>query len=377
MRDVMLILFCNTQMDLTAKWLQMFMEHTYYLLPLCVHVALPILKVPDELKRILDSPLPCNLQQLNTFGWLLVPLVACALGSFCLDSKNRFCFFPGAPYFHRVLRCNLVTDDEESREKDLKLIREWVMSTNPPETKSSHWWFKTLVDDTRSAFDRCAKAPQVFAMFRELFSKRNYCVDVIEGMNEIYVTGPTRLDETSNSDQVFYTRHVDGPWGMIPFVSVYRCIVGMDKNLMVIFFFSIFNALLSYGKQITTHFPLANLSVNACEGDVLAFDFNREVVLYFLLFAFLDIPNFQVHFITKDESKKEDSDTFRVTLKLHYCVYPRILAPVGWLMHFLNVRYNMLFRALFLKTINPTSLYEHFLAWNVTTNTTLYDCLET
>jgi hypothetical protein len=29
--------------------------------------------------------------------------------------------------------------------------------------------------------------------------------------------------------------------------------------------------------QITTHFPLAGLGKPACEGDVLAFDFNREV----------------------------------------------------------------------------------------------------
>ena len=66
-----------------------------------------------------------------------------------------------------------------------------------------------------------------------------------------------------------------------------------------------------------------------------------------------------------------------MTLKLHYCVYPRILAPLGWLMKFLNVRYNMLFRALFLKTINPVSMYEHFLAWNVTANTVFYNSLET
>ena len=45
------------------------------------------------------------------------------------------------------------------------------------------------------------------------------------------------------------------------YVCMYVCMyVGMDKNL-----------------QITTHFPLANINVNACEGDVLAFDFNREV----------------------------------------------------------------------------------------------------
>ena len=91
-----------------------------------------------------------------------------------------------------------------------------------------------------------------------------------------------------------------------------------------------------------------------------AFDFNREV-----------------HFITSDESKRADSDLFRVTLKLHYCVYPRILAPLGWLMHWLNVKYNQLFRALFLKTIAPVSLYEHFLAWNVTANTDFYDRIET
>ena len=46
---------------------------------------------------------------------------------------------------------------------------------------------------------------------------------------------------------------------------------------------------------------------------------------------------------------------FRVVLKLHYCIYPRVLAPIGWLMSFLNVRYNMSFRALFLKTIHPVS----------------------
>jgi hypothetical protein len=53
-------------------------------------------------------------------------------------------------------------------------------------------------------------------------------------MNEVYVTGPSRKSEGANSDNIFYTRHVDGPWGLIPFVSVYRCIVGMDKNMMVI-----------------------------------------------------------------------------------------------------------------------------------------------
>ena len=60
-----------------------------------------------------------------------------------------------------------------------------------------------------------------------------FCITLWTGMNEVYVTGPSRKSEGANSDNIFYTRHVDGPWGLIPFVSVYRCIVGMDKNMMV------------------------------------------------------------------------------------------------------------------------------------------------
>ena len=46
-------------------------------------------------------------------------------------------------------------------------------------------------------------------------------------------------------------------------------------------------------------------------------------------------------------------------------------------MNYLNTNYNMGFRALFLKTINPRSMYEHFLAWNVNFNTILFDKIET
>ncbi len=93
-------------------------------------------------------------------------------------------------------------------------------------------------------------------------------MDIVQGMNEIYVSGPPRNDEGNNSDHVFFARfvlinyrfvsslhicclmhrHVDGPLGFIPYVSVYRCIVGMDRNLMY-----------------TTHFPIAGLSHNACK----------------------------------------------------------------------------------------------------------------
>lgn len=99
--------------------------------------------------------------------------------------------------------------------------------------------------------------------------------------------------------------------------------------------------------------------MNACEGDVLIFDYNREL-----------------HYITKDDSQRLHSDDYRVVLKLHYCVYPRILAPLGWFMAWANTNYNIAFRALFLKTINPVTLYEKFLAWNVVFHTDLMTGIE-
>ena len=299
-------------------------------------------KFGDEWSVYVDNP-SNSLTIIYTYAWTLIPLFVWALGSYCLDSKNGFCFFPGAYYSGRVLTCNLVTDAGESRKADLKNVRDWALKKMPSKTTSSHWWFNDLDVPVREAFQRCAESSQICNMFRSLFSERHYCVDIVEGMNEVYVTGPARKDETFNSDQIFYSKHVDGPWGFIPFVSVFRCIVGMDRNLAT-----------------STHFPMKPLSKNATEGEVIGFDFNREI-----------------HYITKDESKEKDSDEFRVVLKLHYCMYPRVLAPLGWLMHKLNVAYNQTFRALFVKTINPITYYEHFLAWNVIINTCLFNNIET
>lgn len=342
----------NIDLGNPITWLEDFSLHCYYLIPLCVHVAMPFLslRVSDDIKSILNAPLPHQAQQLHAFFWLLGPLIVFALGSFCLDSKNNFCFFPGMPYFHRVITTNLKKTEkdvdgvaQESRQEDVRILRDWVIAQNPPIETSSHWWSTDLSPEALAAVKRCSESSQMNRMFRTLFSERNYCMDAIWGMNEVYVTGPKRDDDNANSDHVFYSRHVDGPFGLVPFASVYRCIVGMDKNHLV-----------------TTHFPLANVECNACEGDVLAFDFNREV-----------------HYISQDESKRSISDKYRVVIKLHYCIYPRVLAPIGWALSWANTMYNLSFRALFLKTLNPVTPYEHFLAWNVNWQTALLDRVET
>jgi hypothetical protein len=151
------------QIEFSSQWLWSIVEHTYYLLPLCVHAAMPHIILPSGFKEVLAAPIPIEFQQLHVWGWLVTPLIAFVLGSYCLDSKNSFCVFPGTPYFHRVLRCNIVNDGapEESRKEDLKSIRDWVMDRSPSETSSTHWWYKDLEGDAKNAFDRVANARQV------------------------------------------------------------------------------------------------------------------------------------------------------------------------------------------------------------------------
>ena len=332
-------------------WTQEFTKHVYYLLPLCVQVALPFLLGADGVGTgsWTDARMPVELQRVYEHAGILMPLLFWVIGGYCLDSKNTFCMHPAAPYKARVLQCNIRDDAKkgqkrlENRKSDLKKIRDWAIERMPSEFMSTHWWATDLDEECRSAFERCADSAIIERMFREQFDERHYCLDKVSGMNEVYVTGKSRDTDQFNSDQIFYAKHVDGPFGLMPYCSVFRCIVGMDKNMTT-----------------STVFPTAIIEKNCCEGDVIGFDFNREP-----------------HFIVRDATKEGTSDKHRVVLKLHYCVYPRILSPLGWLHHRLNVNYNITFRALFLKTINPQTWMEKFMASQVVLQTWCFNTLET
>jgi hypothetical protein len=223
-------------MDFTADWFSTFMNHTFFLLPLCVHAALPIWGPPSssELIVLLSKPLPAPMQQLWHYRLTFLSLFVLCVGSYAIDSKNGWSFFPGSPCFKRVLYKKLTENDPEGKfMAAIDLIRGWVIDNKPSTVTSTHWWMSGLPKDVFDAFNSIAYSDRAMAMFRELFSERHYVVEVVDGMNEIYVTGPPRFDEAANSDQIFDMRHVDGPWGWIPFVSVYRCLVGMDRNHVV------------------------------------------------------------------------------------------------------------------------------------------------
>jgi hypothetical protein len=87
-------------------------------------------------------------------------------------------------------------------------------------------------------------------------------VDILDDMNEIYVSPPLNNNTTFKKnapDNIFYTRHIDGPFFYIPFASCYRVIVGLDNN-----------------RDIMTVFNIIPETYIIKTGDVIGFDFHRE-----------------------------------------------------------------------------------------------------
>jgi hypothetical protein len=60
-------------------------------------------------------------------------------------------------------------------------VHDWVISKDPFEVSSSHYWYRDLPAAVREAYDAVAGSAQISRMFRHLFSERNYCVDIVSG----------------------------------------------------------------------------------------------------------------------------------------------------------------------------------------------------
>ena len=232
-------------------------------------------------------------------------------------------YWPWKHQESRVLSCNL--KDDVNCITSLDRIREWVISQKPSKTSSTHWWQKELPPELYEQFMRIAHSDVINKMFLNRFGS-NSVVYVINDMNEVYVSSPSNVKETS--DEIFYTRHIDGPYFYIPFASCFRMIIGMDEN-----------------KEITTVFNMVPEEHTIQKGDAVAFDFHREC-----------------HYIRKN--KNQINKDFRVVLKIHYCIYPKwIIAQFfGRLLTWLSIHYNRNFRNLFLYTISPNTKYQKYTA---------------
>jgi len=267
------------------SWLSQFLEHTFYLLPLCLDAAR-------------------HARAAAALAWLT----------------------PRSG----LLRARLSAQAELA---DLAAVNDWVEAQNPARDVTTHWWFSALETPLTETVARISSSPRILEMFRKRYSEPLFAVEPLHDMNEIYVAS---LTHKNNSDAVFYTEHIDGPFMVYPFAAVYRCIVAVNENAL-----------------IKTSFPMTPAAVTLTTGDVGGFDFNREI-----------------HRI--EHNAGADSSGRRVTLKLHYCVYPKVLAWYGRLLGNLTTRYDVVARKLFLKTLRPERIVERLLARIILLSTKAY-----
>ena len=228
-----------------------------------------------------------------------------------------------------ILDTKLTTPQDE---ENMETILNFVLDSKPTRDHTTHWWYHQLKTKVKTSFDGLANSSQIVKMFQRYYSASIYDVEILEGMNEIYVASSTYK---INSDKVFFMEHVDGPYVWWPFCQVYRVLIAINEN-----------------KQIMTQFPIARQIWRINKGDVLGFDFNREL-----------------HLI-KNHPTDVNTD-FRIVLKAHYVVYPKTIRMLGQLLGSLTTRYDILARNLFLYTLVPESIMQRLAALYVLITTKL------
>jgi hypothetical protein len=219
-------------------------------------------------------------------------------------------------------------------------LRAWIAANVPETAETTHVW-PHKNDGTTQHVTALEQDASILAGFRTIFPAVEYDIVPVRDMNEIYVTAVGSKSEI-NSDAVFYTPHVDGPYWWLPGASLYRVLVATTENRLV-----------------RTRFNLqhpASDSVVDLYG-VLGFDYNREL-------HWIDhVPN-----VTNPER--------RSLIKLHFCVYPRGWTRYGALASQWNSAYNTWARNNFLRTLRPSGLYENGLAWWIWLTTWINAALE-
>ena len=233
--------------------------------------------------------------------------------------------------------------------KHLSNIESWVNNQidNKSNKLTKHWWYSSLKVSQKDSFNIIRR--RLLKAFKQKLD--NLCVESIEDMDEIYVSANTRIE--NSSDTVFYNKHIDGPYYLFPFCSVYRCIYAVNKNI-----------------NIETYIDRTNEKFTLSRGDCLIFDFNKEIhYIKKNIQRRISFDTDTTHSESdtnsdteSDTSSEGNEDMHRITLKIHYITYPKYFKYFAMILKYLNIQYNKNARKLFLYTISPKSLYEKIIA---------------
>tara|TARA_B110000027_G_scaffold100900_1_gene106737 strand:+ start:464 stop:994 length:531 start_codon:yes stop_codon:yes gene_type:complete len=152
------------------------------------------------------------------------------------------------------------------------------------------------------------------------------CVSHAIEMNEMYSSRLRGVGGEAGSDAVFQVNHIDGPFGIVPYLTMVRLIVTLYNET-----------------NIKTN--LKGRVVQCGAGEFLAHDYNKDL-----------------HFIFGEQS----DDQVRYVLKLHYVLYPDWMPVI--LVHVYkgsNMFWNNAARRLLVFTLNPTTYIQCFVSWGL------------
>jgi hypothetical protein len=195
-----------------------------------------------------------------------------------------------------------------------------------------HAWEAELPPDERAAFAGLKDSAEIRASIQAAFPGST--VHNVDGMNEVYVSNMG----AKGSDRAFLQHHIDGPFGLLPFMTLLRCLVVVRGN-----------------DRVTTIFSAQKRGDTLRTGQFCWFDYNRDI-----------------HHITKTGDPDDLLEDSRICLKVHYAVAPRWLAPAQRLFAGWNETYNRRARQLFVASKNPQSALARFLGAIVNVGTFLY-----
>ena len=249
----------------------------------------------------------------------LVPCTAEACG------RRRW----GLPWF-RATRRTLWVEAVASTQSVAEL-RRWLAASVPSRAATTHLWPHAEAG-TAGPTAALEADPAIRAGIHAVYPARHWEVQVVRGMNELYVSA-AGAPSTTTSDTVFYTPHVDGPFWWLPGASVLRVLVGLTPNTLV--------------RTRFVHDAAFDRVLD--EGQALGFDYNRDL-----------------HWIDHTDTPNEQR---RALLKLHYVVYPKGWVRYGRTVAWLNERYNAWARGNFQRTLEVASVLAQTNAWWIVSTT--------
>ena len=190
---------------------------------------------------------------------------------------------------------------------------------------SVHYYETDANKFIRSAIQRIRCSTSIYDSIMERWGQ-GMCVSHAIEMNEMYSSCLRGVGGEAGSDAVFQVNHIDGPFGIVPYLTMVRLIVTLYNET-----------------NIKTN--LKGRVVQCGAGEFLAHDYNKDL-----------------HFIFGEQT----SDQLRYVLKLHYVLYP------DWMPAILvdvykgsNVIWNSAARRLFVFTLNPTTPIQSFASWGL------------